>query len=92
MCSSKTLEVVVPYVKNPCFFIPDAFTLIMMELMIILEISSIFSRSPIVLTIYNRQGTIVYKSENKLLWDGRFKNQKCQQENITTIYNTQINI
>ena len=79
MCSSKTLEVVVPYVKNPCFFIPDAFTPNYDGVNDNFEISSIFSRSPIVLTIYNRQGTIVYKSENKLLWDGRFKNQKCQQ-------------
>ena len=76
-CTSSLLEVVVPYVYNECFFFPDAFTPNNDGVNDTYEISSIFSRSPLILSIYNRQGNLVFQSEDSISWDGSYKNQKC---------------
>jgi gliding motility-associated-like protein len=76
-CSSDLLEVVVPYVYNDCFFFPDAFTPNDDGLNDVYEISTTFSREPKVLSIYDRQGNLIYQSDENLMWDGKYKNQKC---------------
>lgn len=76
-CSSSLLEVVIPYVYNECFYFPSAFTPNDDGINDTYEVSSIFSREPIILTIYNRQGNIIHQSEDTLSWDGKYRNQKC---------------
>ena len=76
-CSSSLLEVTVPYVYNECFFFPDAFTPNDDGINDTYEISSIFVREPIILSIYDRQGNKVFYSNEELVWDGTYKNQKC---------------
>ena len=34
-------------------------------------------REPISLSIYDRQGNKVFQSDQELVWDGTYKNQKC---------------
>ena len=76
-CSSSLLEVLVPYVYNDCFYFPSAFTPNDDGINDTYEVSSIFSRSPLILSIYNRQGNLVFQSEDNISWDGKYKNQKC---------------
>ncbi|MDC3029939.1 T9SS type B sorting domain-containing protein, partial [Flavobacteriales bacterium] len=76
-CSSSLLEVVIPYVYNECFYFPSAFTPNDDSINDTYEVSSIFSREPTILTIYNRQGNIIHQTEDTLSWDGKYKNQKC---------------
>jgi gliding motility-associated-like protein len=76
-CSSSLLEIVVPYVYNNCFYFPSAFTPNDDGINDTYEVSSIFSREPTILTIYNRQGNIIHQTEDTLSWDGKYKNQKC---------------
>jgi len=76
-CTSSLLEIVVPYVYNECFFFPNAFTPNNDGINDTYEISSVFSRSPLILSIYNRQGNLVFQSEDSISWDGTYKNQKC---------------
>ena len=42
------------------------------------EISSIFSRKPIELSIYDKLGSLIFFSNEELKWDGTYKNRKCQ--------------
>jgi len=77
-CSSDLLELVVPYVYNDCFFFPDAFTPNDDGINDVYEISSIFSRKPVELSIYNKLGGLIFFSNEELIWDGTFKNRKCQ--------------
>jgi len=76
-CSSSLLEIIVPYVYNNCFYFPSAFTPNDDGINDTFEVSSIFSREPRILTIYNRQGNIIHQTEDTLSWDGKYKNQKC---------------
>jgi len=76
-CSSSLLEIVVPYVYNNCFYFPSAFTPNDDGINDTYEVSSILSREPTILTIYNRQGDIIHQTEDTLSWDGKYKNQKC---------------
>ena len=76
-CSSSLLEVVIPYVYNECFYLPLAFTPNEDGINDTFEVSSIFNREPTVLTIYNRQGNIIHRTEDALSWDGKYKKQKC---------------
>ena len=76
-CSSSLLEVVIPYVYNECFYFPSAFTPNDDGINDTYEVSSIFSREPTILTIYNRQGNIIHQTEDTLSWDGKYRNQKC---------------
>ena len=76
-CSSSLLEIVVPYVYNNCFYFPSAFTPNDDGINDTYEVSSILSREPTILTIYNRQGNIIHQTEDTLSWDGKYKNQKC---------------
>ena len=76
-CSSSLLEIVVPYVYNECFYFPSAFTPNNDGINDTYEVSSIFSREPTILTIYNRQGNIIHQSEDTLTWDGKYRNQIC---------------
>ena len=76
-CSSALLEVSIPYVYNECFFFPDAFTPNDDGINDTYEISSLFMREPISLSIYDRQGNKVFQSDQELVWDGTYKNQKC---------------
>jgi len=76
-CSSSLLEIIVPYVYNNCFYFPSAFTPNDDGINDTFEVSSIFSREPTILTIYNRQGNIIHQTEDTLSWDGKYKNQKC---------------
>ena len=77
-CYSDLLEIKIPYVYNDCFFIPDAFTPNDDGLNDIFEISSIFSRQPIELSIYDKYGNMIFFSNEELKWDGTNKNNKCQ--------------
>jgi gliding motility-associated-like protein len=76
-CNSPLLELVVPYVYNECFFFPSAFTPNNDGINDNYEISSVFSRNPLILSIYNRQGNLIFQSEDSISWDGTYKNQKC---------------
>ena len=76
-CNSLLLELVVPYVYNECFFFPSAFTPNNDGINDNYEISSVFSRNPLILSIYNRQGNLIFQSEDSISWDGTYKNQKC---------------
>ena len=76
-CSSSLLEVVVPYVYNECFYFPSAFTPNNDGINDTYEVSSIFSREPTILTIYNRQGNVIFQTEDSLSWDGKYRNEKC---------------
>ncbi|MGC6469654.1 MAG: GEVED domain-containing protein [Flavobacteriales bacterium] len=76
-CSSDLLEVKVPYVYNDCFYFPDAFTPNGDGINDVYEVSSIFSRNPVELSIYNRLGALLYRSD-VLRWNGEFNGVKCQ--------------
>lgn len=75
-CQSEILEVLIPYVYNDCFYIPTAFTPNGDGINDTFEISSIFSRNPQLLSIFNLQGNLVFQSD-ELVWDGHYKNKKC---------------
>jgi gliding motility-associated-like protein len=65
-------------VYNDCFYIPDAFTPNDDGINDVYEISSIFSRKPIELSIYDKLGSLIFFSNEELKWDGTYKNRKCQ--------------
>lgn len=77
-CSSSLLELNIPYVYNDCFYFPDAFTPNDDGINDVYEISSIFSRKPIELSIYDKLGSLIFFSNEELKWDGTYKNRKCQ--------------
>lgn len=77
-CSSSLLELVVPYVYSDCFYFPDAFTPNGDGINDVYEISSIFSRQPVELSIYDKLGSLIFFSNEDLKWDGTYKNRKCQ--------------
>ena len=75
-CQSTTLEVVLPYVYNDCFYFPSAFTPNDDGLNDVYEVVSIFKREPVVLSIFNTLGSLMHRS-SELIWDGTFKGSKC---------------